>query len=251
MKKVSNPDMKELFALMSRDDRATPTSSTARCGISAWCRSAPIAVREEIQIFRAQVHLLCDLPVGEDWLCALYHDLPATRAASGKAVSPDFRWFERWCNDEFRHGEAFALIMRADPKLLKGRNKLWIRFFQLAVLRDDVRPGPQAAGTACGLRFDATDYDFRSSGSDGNFPPGLPGNPGSRQSAVPQGFTAAVRPVPQERCGKGPRRVIGRLKWLACGAATALTFAGLYVIPAKHEPLPQEIRVGARLVATR
>lgn len=47
---------------------------------------------------------------------------------------PIFRFFESWCQDENRHGDFFAAIMKSQSHLLESyESRLWIKFFLLSV----------------------------------------------------------------------------------------------------------------------
>ncbi|HUN91866.1 MAG TPA: magnesium-protoporphyrin IX monomethyl ester (oxidative) cyclase [Burkholderiaceae bacterium] len=157
---------------------------------------------------------------------------------------PIFRWFESWCNDEFRHGEAFALIMRSDPKLLGGINRLWIRFFLLAVfatmyVRDHLRPALHEA-----FGFDPTDYDLRvlhitSEISRQVFPLTLDIENPAFRAGLDRLFRIADR-IREEKANGG---LLGRIRCAGLALAAVATFTRLYLLPVRPNETPDQVRL--------
>ncbi len=161
-----------------------------------------------------------------------------------KRFHPIFKWFEEWCNDEFRHGEAFALLMKTDPKLTQGVNKLWIKFFLTAVystmsVRDHQRP---AFHEALGVDPDWYAYEvFKKTSeiSEQVFPLTLDIDHPRWQPNLNRLQAANV----QIAEGKEQGGLGGKLKEIGGSMKAGWAFLSLLTIPSKPNEVPVETRL--------
>ena len=161
-----------------------------------------------------------------------------------KMFHPIFAWFKEWCADEFRHGEAFALLMRSDPKLLRGVNTLWIRFFLNAVfatmyVRDQARPVFHAALGVNPVEYDMTVFRVTTEICKQVFPVSLDID----HPAFASTLARLNRITVAKRAARAQGGVVGAVKNAGLTVAAAANFARLYLIPTKSNVTPATVRL--------
>uniref|UniRef100_A0A3G3MHG3 Probable magnesium-protoporphyrin IX monomethyl ester [oxidative] cyclase n=1 Tax=Renouxia sp. TaxID=2485823 RepID=A0A3G3MHG3_9FLOR len=77
-------------------------------------------------------------------------------------IYPIFKFFENWCQDENRHGDFFAALLKSQPKFLNNLSaKLWCRFFLLSVFATMYLNDFQRSDFYRSIGLDSRQYDMQ------------------------------------------------------------------------------------------
>ncbi len=183
--------------------RGTRVSSTKRSRISASASISGFLRRDKKYThFRAEIHLLRHLPVREDRLRALHHDLPAPGEASGEALSSRyFAGSSAGATMSSATARLLRCIMRANPHSAARAQQALDPLLPAGGLRDHVRARSRSAADACGLRHGSDGIRFHGvSHHHRDLQAGISAVARPGPSAIPSGTRAPAPHCRRERC---------------------------------------------------